>query len=100
MIGLDILDMWSVLYVLIFGCYDLNDSDCTVAYWTCGQCCCVLICRLLGSNIASIIRSVCTGHVVSVVCYVCCVVCSNIVIGLSVLDMWSVFCVPYVAVGI
>ena len=24
------------------------------------------------------------------------VVCSNIVIGMSVLDMWSVFCVPYV----
>ena len=28
------------------------------------------------------------------------VVCSNIVIGLSVLDMWSVFCVSYVAVRI
>ena len=26
--------------------------------------------------------------------------CSNIVIGMSVLDMWSVFCVPYVGVGI
>ena len=26
--------------------------------------------------------------------------CSNIVIGMSVLDMWSVFCVPYVAVVI
>ena len=44
-------------------------------------------------------RTVLTGHVVSVVCFVCgC--CSNIVIGLSILDMWSVFCVPYVAVGI
>ena len=43
--------------------------------------------------------SVCTGHVVSAVCYVC-GWCSNIVIGMSVLDMWSVFCVPYVAVGI
>ena len=28
------------------------------------------------------------------------VVCSNIVIGMSVLGMWSVFCVLYVAVGI
>ena len=41
-------------------------------YRTCGQCC--LLCLL--------------------------VVYSNIVIGISVLDMWSVFCVPYVAVGI
>ena len=56
---------------------------------------------LLGSNIAICHsdRTVLTGHVVSVVCFVCgC--CSNIVIGLSILDMWSVFCVPYVAVGI
>ena len=29
-----------------------------------------------------------------------CVVGSNIVTGLSILDMWSVFCVLYVAVGI
>ena len=66
-----------------------------------------------------------TGHVVSVVCYVSGVVCSNIVIGmiildmlgqccvfriwmlgsnivieLYVLDMWSVLCVPYVGVGV
>ena len=41
-------------------------------YWTRGQCC--LLCKW--------------------------VVCSNIVIGMSVLDMWSVFCVPYVALGI
>ena len=27
-------------------------------------------------------------------------VCSNIVIGLSILDMWSVLCVPYVDGGI
>ena len=35
---------------------------------------------------------------VSVVCYVCGTydVCSNIVIGLSVLDMWSVLFVMYV----
>ena len=48
---------------------------------------------VLGSNIV-IIRSVRTGHVVSVVCSVCWVVGSNIVIGLYVLDMWSVcvFC--------
>ena len=26
------------------------------------------------------------------------VVCSNIVIGLYILDMWSVLCVPYVVV--
>ena len=44
--------------------------------------------------------SVCTGHVVSAVFLRMWVVCSNIVIGMSVLDMWSVFCVPYVAVGI
>ena len=50
----------------------------------------------LGSNIAIIIRTVCTGHVVSVVCYVCGMVCSNIVIGLNVLDMWSVLFVMYV----
>ena len=25
---------------------------------------------------------------------------SNIPIGLYVLDMWSVFCVPYVAIGV
>ena len=37
-------------------------------YWTCGQCC---VFRML-------------------------VVGSNIVIGLYVLDMWSVLCVPYV----
>ena len=28
------------------------------------------------------------------------VVCSNIVIGLYILDMWSVLCVPYVCGGI
>ena len=50
--------------------------------------------RLLGSNIAIIIRTVCTGHVVSVVCMW--VGCSNIVIGISVLDMWSVLFVMYV----
>ncbi|KAK2178640.1 hypothetical protein NP493_537g02062 [Ridgeia piscesae] len=27
-------------------------------------------------------------------------VCSNIVIGLSILDMWSVLCVPYLGGGI
>ena len=26
---------------------------------------------VVGSNIANIIKTVCTGHVVSVVCYVC-----------------------------
>ena len=41
-------------------------------YWSCGQCC--LFCMW--------------------------VVCSNIMIGLSILDMWSVFCVPYMTVGI
>ena len=28
------------------------------------------------------------------------VVCSNIVIAMSTLDMWSVFYVPYVAIGV
>ena len=38
---------------------------------------------------------------VSVVCFVCMwVVCSNIVIGMYVLDMWSVLCVPYLGGGI
>ena len=41
-------------------------------YWTCGQCC--------------------LSHVQ--------VVRSNIVIGLYVLDMWSVLCVPYVGVSV
>ena len=41
-------------------------------YWTCGQCC--VLCML--------------------------VVCSNIVIGMSVLDTWSVLCVPYLGGGI
>ena len=40
--------------------------------WTCGQCC--LLHMWVG--------------------------CSNIVIGMSVLDMWSVFYVPYASVGI
>ena len=81
-------------------------------YWTCCQCC--LLCMWdVCSNI--VITTECTGHVVSVVCYVCgtyvlilvigltctghvvsvvvlCMwdVCSNTVIGLSVLDMLSV----------
>ena len=41
-------------------------------YWTCGQCC-VFHMWVLGSNI---------------------------VIGVYILDMWSVLCVPYVGVGI
>ena len=41
-------------------------------YWTCGQCC--LLCMR--------------------------VVCSNIVIGLYILDMWSGLCVPYVGGGV
>ena len=41
-------------------------------YWPCGQCC---LLRMW-------------------------VVYYNIMIGLCILDMWSVFCVPYVAVGI
>ena len=56
---------------------------------------------LLGSNIAIIIRSVRTRNVVSVVCSICIlVVGSNIVIGLYVLDKWSVLCVLYVGGGI
>ena len=41
-------------------------------YWTSGQCC--------------------VFHM--------CVIGSNIVIGLYILDMWSVLCVPYVIDGI
>ena len=36
----------------------------------------------------------------SVLCVRMCVVESNIVIGLYILDMWSVLCVPYVCGGI
>ena len=49
---------------------------------------------LLGSNIAIIIRSVRTGRVVSVVCSVYELWDLKIAIGLHVLDMWSVLCVP------
>ena len=74
-IGLYILDMWSVLCVMYVGggstiVIDNNTLNCT--YWTCGQCC--LLCMR--------------------------VVCSNIVIGLYILDMWSVLCVPYVGGGV
>ena len=55
---------------------------------------------VLGSNIAIIIRTVCTGHVVSAVYSCMFMVGSNIVIGLYVLDMWSGLCVPYVGVGV
>ena len=68
--GLYVLDMWSVLCVLYVGGGVLN-SD----------------------------RTVRTGHVVSVVLCMR-VVCSNIVIGLYILDMWSVLFVPYVCGGI
>ena len=60
MIRLDILYMWSI-YVLIFGCWDLRWRM-YGTYWTCGQCCL--------SDMQ--------------------VVGSNIVIGLYVLDMWTV----------
>ena len=67
-------------------------------YRTCGQCC-VFRMWVLGSNIV-IIRTVRTGHVVSVVCSDILVVGSYIVIGLYVLDKWSVLCVLYVGGGI
>ena len=44
--------------------------------------------QVVGSNIAN--RTVCIGHVVSAVCSCMWVVGSNIVIGVYVLDMWSV----------
>ena len=65
----------------------------------CGQCF-VFHMWLLGSNIAIIIKNVCTRHVVSVVCSVSWWRDFNIVIGLYVLDMWSLLCVPYVGDGI
>ena len=55
------------LYVLIFGCL-IYDSDCTV----------------------------CTGHVVSVVCLICRLLGSNKAKRLYALDMWSVLFVMYV----
>ena len=42
----------------------------------------------------------CTSGMWSVLCVTMCVVESNIVIGLYILDMWSVLCVPYVCGGI
>ena len=58
------------------------------------------ICWLLGSNIAIMYKD-CTYRT----CGQCCVfrilvVGSYIVIGLYVLDKWSVLCVPYVGGGI
>ena len=47
---------------------------------------------LLGSNIAIIMRTVRTGHVVSVMSFRILVVGSNIVIGLYVPDKWTVLC--------
>ena len=52
------------------------------------------VCVVVESNIL-----IC-GHVVSVVVLCMWVVGSNIVIGLYILDMWSVLCVPYVCGGI
>ena len=54
----------SVLDIYVGGMFKY--SDCT--YWTCGQCC-VFHMLVVGSNIV-IIRTVRTGHVVSVVCSV------------------------------
>ena len=51
---------------------------------------------LLASNIAIIVRTVRTGHVVSVVVFRIWVLGSNIVIRLYALDMWSVLFVMYV----
>ena len=73
MIGMSILDMWSVFcvpYVAVGIEYSDHHKECT--HRTCGQCCVFRI-WMLGSNI---------------------------VIGLYVLDMWSMLCVPYVGVGI
>ena len=62
---------------------------------------------VVGSNIVIIIKTVCTGHKDCMyrTCDQCCVFCmrvvrSNRVIGLYILDMWSVLCVPYVGGGI
>ena len=67
-------------------------------YWTCGQCC-VFRMWVVGSNIVIGLYVLDMWSVLFVI-WTMWVLCSNIVIGLNVLDMWSVFCVPYVAVGI
>ena len=53
---------------------------------------------MVGSKI--VIGLYITGHVVSVVCSVCGWWGLNIVIGVYVLDMWSVLCVLYVGGGV
>ena len=55
---------------------------------------------VVGSNIAIIVRNVRTGHVVNCMAFHIWVVGFSIVIGLDILDMWSVLCVPYVGGGI
>ena len=83
---------------------NIADMDCT--YWTCGQCC-VFRMWVLGSNIVKGLydrSAVRTGHVVSAVCSVCgcwggVLEYSGLILGLYVLDMWSVLCVPYVGGG-
>ena len=67
-IGLYVPDMWSVLFVMFVG------GMFKYSYWNerTGYVvqCFVFHMWLLGSNIAIIIRTVCTRHVVSVVCSV------------------------------
>ena len=93
-IGLSVLDIWSVLFVMYVGRMFYIPSDwntqCTghmvsVVCYVCGTC--VLITSDSTER---------TGHVVSVVCNVCGTYVLHIVIGLSVLDMWSVLFVMYV----
>ena len=54
-IGLYVLDTWSVLFVMYVGGMFVL---CDIHMW------------LLASNVAIIVRTVCSGHVVSVVCSV------------------------------
>ena len=95
-IGLYILDMWSVLCVLYVGGGGLNIVyECTC--WTYGQCC-VFSMWVVGPEYSD-------RTVLYWTCGQCCVfsmwvVGSKIVIGLYILDMWSVLCVLYVGGGV
>ena len=77
-IGLYLLDMWSVLFVTYVGGM-FRYSDWTECNWICSQCFVFHVWRW-GSNIAIGLYIL---NIWSVLC-----------VGLHVLDMWSVLCVP------
>ena len=97
MIGISVLDIWSVIcvpYVAVWMKYSDHHKDCT--FRTCGQCCLFRI-WVVGSKIALGLHVPDTWSVFSVP-YVGDGI--NIVIGLYVLDMWSVLFVSYAGGGI